>query len=176
MPTQLPGAASSFAVGYAPEKGQFRVYVMALAALAALAGFIWWGNPIALVLAVFFGCASFYFFPLIETERARIGAGELGIFIEGFGVIPWRAVGDIALRSYAVRTIINEEIQITLSRPLAQSLVSDWRSLPYHRLLMRLPWSMTPDNVVHIRTEPFAGTAEGIHAHLQALWRRYRGY
>lgn len=173
MPTEL--SATSFAVGYAPGKGQFRVYLTALAGIASAAGFIAWGNGVALALAVFFGCASFYFYPLIESERARIGAGEHGIFIEGFGVIPWRAVGDIALRSYAVRTMINEEIQITLSRPLSQALMSDWRSLPWPRLLMRLPWSMTSDNVVHIKMEPFAGTAEGTHARLMNLWRRYRG-
>lgn len=174
MPTDLPGG-SSFAVGYAPGKGQFRVYLTATAAAVALIGYVWWGHAVVLALAVFFGCASFYFFPLVETDRARFGAGEHGIFIEGFGIIPWRAVADIALRSYAVRTIINEEIQIELSRPLAQSLVSDWRSLPYHRLLMRLPWSMTSDNVVHIKMEPFAGTAESTFARLQSLWRRYRG-
>jgi len=173
MPTEAYD--SSFAVGYAPGKGQFRVYLTALAAAAGIAGFILWGSQIALVLAVFFGCASFYFYPLVETERARIGAGEYGIFIEGFGVIPWRSVADIALCSYAVRTIIDEEIQITLSRPLSQALMRDWRSLPWPRLLMRLPWSMTPDNVVHIKMEPFGGTAEGTHSRLMGLWRRYRG-
>lgn len=91
-----------------------------------------------------------------------MGAGEHGIFIEGFGLIPWRSVQDVALSTYAVRTLQVSELHIKLSKSLPQALAADWRSLPYHRLLMMLPWRMGPDNTVRINLEPFPGAAADV--------------
>lgn len=164
---------NGFAVGYAPGKGTFRVYICL--AVAAVFVCLWAlrGSEIALALAAFFGVTGYYFYPLIETAKARLGAGEHGVFIEGFGIVPWRAIQDIELSTYAVRSIEVNELHIKLARALPNALIADWRSLPYHRLLMKLPWSMSRDNVVRVNLEPFAGMAEEIVA---ALNRNRRAY
>lgn len=162
--SDTPNAAGSsgFTLGYGRGKGTFRVYICL--ALAAVFGYGWYatGSEIALVVAAFFAATGYYFYPLIETRRIRLGAGEHGVFIEGLGVIPWRAIKDIRLNTYAVRSIEVNELDIELSRRLPKALIADWRSLPYHRLLMKLPWSMTRNNVVRINLEPFAESPDEI--------------
>ncbi len=162
-----------FAVGYGAQKGRFRVYVMAALSTLFLAVFIGGGGAIALVLAVMTGAAAYYFYPLIETGKPRLGANQYGIFIDGFGVIAWRAVDDVLVRTFAVRTIETNELHIKLSQPLARALTSDWRGLPLYRLLMRLPWAMTPDNVVRINLEPFARTPDEIVQAITQIRKRY---
>ncbi|MGI9410367.1 MAG: hypothetical protein ACR2OV_09865 [Hyphomicrobiaceae bacterium] len=152
-----PQGAEGFAVGYAKGKGSFRVYLCLTLALGFFCVWFFRDSEIALVLAILFGLTAYYFYPLVETGKVRLGAGEHGIFIEGFGVIPWRAIQEINLSTYAVRSIEINEINIELSKSLPNALIADWRSLPYHRLLMKLPWSMTRDNVIRINLEPFAG-------------------
>ncbi|MGI9425294.1 MAG: hypothetical protein ACR2PA_19025 [Hyphomicrobiaceae bacterium] len=154
--------SQDFTLGYEPGKGTFRVYVCL--GLAAAFGYGWYafGSEISLLLAAFFAITGYYFYPLIETGRVRIGAGEHGIFIEGLGVIPWRSIKDIRLNTYAVRSIEVNELDIELSHALPKALIADWRSLPYHRLLMKLPWSMTRDGVVRINLEPFPEAPDDI--------------
>lgn len=164
---------NGFTVGYAPGKGNFRVYICLALAAGSVGLWLLRGSEIALALAAFFGITGYYFYPLIETAKVRLGAGEHGVFIEGFGIIPWRSIQDIELSTYAVRSIEVNELHIKLARALPNALIADWRSLPYHRLLMKLPWSMSRDNVVRINLEPFAGTAEEIVA---ALIRNRRAY
>lgn len=163
-----------FTVGYAKGKGTFRVFIASALAIMFAGATIHTGSNIAMVLAAFFAVAAFYFFPLIETHRPRLGAGEYGVFIEGFGVIAWRSISDIRLSSRAIRSILVQELQITLSRPLSQAVIADWRDLPYHRLLMRLPWRMPNDNTVSVDLEPFAGDPETIVAEIRRRWRHYR--
>ncbi len=169
-----PPGASGFAVGYGKDKGNFRVYVCLVACAICLAGWYLRGNEIVLALAVFFGATGYYFYPLIETRKARLGAGEHGVFIEGFGVIPWRSIESIELSTYAVRTIEVNELTLKLARSLPNALIADWRSLPYHRLLMKLPWSMTRDNTIRINLEPFASNPTQIVEALQRC-KRYFG-
>lgn len=166
--------SSGFAVGYGKDKGNFRVYVCFVVSVVCLLGWFFRGSEIALALAVFFGATGYYFYPLVETGKARLGAGEHGVFIEGFGVVPWRAIEKIELSTYAVRTIEVNELTLKLGRSLPNALIADWRSLPYHRLLMKLPWSMTRDNTVRINLEPFANRPDEIVAALQRC-RRYFG-
>ena len=158
-----------FAVGYAPGKGVFRVYLCLVAAVALVCGWFVAGSEIVLALAFFFALTGYYFYPLIESNKVRLGAGEHGVFIEGFGIIPWRSIDGISLSTYAVRSIEIDELNIKLSRALPNALIADWRSLPYHRLLMKLPWSMSRDNVVRINLEPFRGSPAEIHAGLTRL-------
>lgn len=162
-----------FAVGYAKGKGTFRVIITAALAILLTGATIQTGSNVALALAAFFAVAAFYFFPLIETGRPRLGAGEHGIFVEGFGVLAWRSVSDIRLASRAVRSILVQELQITLSRPLSQAVIADWRDLPYHRLLMRLPWRMPNENTIYVNLEPFGGDPEQIVAEIKRRWRYY---
>lgn len=166
-------ANSGFAIAYAKDKGTARVYV-AFAMGALFAGFwMYNGSEVALLLAVLAFGVSFYFYPLIEAERTRAGAGEHGIFIEGFGLIPWRSVDDIRLSTYAIRSIQVSELHVKLSKSLPQALAADWRSLPWHRLLMMLPWKMGADNIVRINLEPFPGNPEDITRAFQRQWQYF---
>jgi len=162
---------SEFALTYAKDKGSARVYV-AFAMAALFAGF-WMlnGHKVVLLFGVLAFGVSFYFYPLVETGRHRMGAGEHGIFIEGFGLIPWRSVEDVSLSTHAVRSIQVNELHIKLSRALPSALSADWRSLPPHRLLMMLPWKMGADNVVRVNLEPFPGSPADIVTAFQRNWR-----
>lgn len=162
---------SGFAMGYAKGKGEARVYVAF--ALAALFGGFWITNrnEIALLFAILAFGVGFYFYPLVEADRPRIGAGEHGIFIEGFGLIPWRSVQEISLSRSAVRSIEVCELHITLSRGLPGALAADWRSVPFYKRLMKLPWRVGRSDVVRINLEPFPGSPEEI---IEAFRRRWR--
>ena len=156
-----PGA-DGYTVGYAAAKGSFRVYICFALAAILLAVWFYSSQSVVLVLSAFFAATAYYFYPLIETGKVRLGAGEYGVFVEGFGIIPWRSIDDVRLSTYAVRSIIVNEIHIKLAKSLPQALAADWRSLPYYRLLMKQPWSMSADNVVRINLEPFSGRPEDI--------------
>jgi hypothetical protein len=67
-----------------------------------------------------------------------------------------------------------EELHIKLKQPLASALMADWRRLAIWRLLMRLPWAMTYDNIVRINLQPFAPPAEDITRTIERMWRYYR--
>lgn len=163
-----------FAIGYARGKGSFRVFITTGLAIALIVAAAKTGSNIALVLGAFFAVAAFYFFPLIETGRPRLGAGEYGIFIEGFGVIGWRSVAGIRLASRAIRAITVHELEITLSRGLGEAVIADWRALPYHRLLMRLPWRMPDDETILVDLEPFQGEPQQTVDEIVRRWRYYK--
>ncbi|MEO0730592.1 MAG: hypothetical protein AAFR23_01475 [Pseudomonadota bacterium] len=164
---------AGFAIGYARDKGGFRVYFATLFALIAAA--IAWntGNGAAMVVTAMFGVAAFYFYPLIEHDRVRLGANEYGIFIEGFGLIAWRGIKTIRVATRAVRNIEINELEITLSRGINDAVLADWRDLPWHRLLMRLPWRMPNDRVLLVDLEPFAGRASTTLGEIQRRWRYF---
>lgn len=153
---------TGLAMPYAKDKGATRVYI-AFGMGALFAAFsILRGSEISLIFALLSFAISYHFYPLIETGKPRIGAGEHGVFIEGFGVIPWRSVADISVSTYAIRSIEVNELHIKLSRALPGALSADWRSMPWYRLAMKLPWKMGADNTVRINLEPFTGRADEI--------------
>ena len=164
---------SGYRIGYAKGKGEFRVYICLV--LSAVFFTVWYfsGSEIVLVLALFFGGAGYYFYPLIESGKMRLGAGEHGIFIEGLGIIPWRAIVSITNSMYSIRTIEVNELTIKLAGPLPKMLVADWRSLPRYRLLMKLPWSMGRDNIVRVKLEPLDGRPDEIVDALNRNWRYF---
>ncbi|MGF1649064.1 MAG: hypothetical protein ACFCUN_01280 [Hyphomicrobiaceae bacterium] len=155
---------SGFALPYAKGKGTFRVYLAA--GLAVLFGAIALetGNEIALVVTVGFLLATYYSYPLIERERARIGANEYGVFIEGFGIVAWRSIAGIRLATRFVRSIAITELEIELNRPIRSAILADWRRLPVWRLLMRLPWRMPDDRTILVDLEPFTDEPEQLLA------------
>ena len=104
----------------------------------------------------------------------RLGANQYGLFIDGFGLLGWRAISDITLVTYSVRTLEMEELHIKLKQPVSSALLADWRRLPIWRLLMRLPWTMGYDNIVRINLQPFALPADEICRTIQRMWRFYR--
>lgn len=169
----LPGyLQEGFILSYArPEAARFH----ALAAITAVTFAAWltWGYSLLLITAILAGGSAYYFFPFTEN-RPRLGANQYGLFIDGFGLIAWRAIAEIGLVTYSVRTLEMEEMHVKLKQPAASALLADWRRLPRWRLLMRLPWRMGYDNIVRINLQPFDVPAEEISRTIQRMWRFYR--
>lgn len=150
-----------------------RFHVLAGITAAAFAAWLTWGYQLLSILAVLAGCSAYYFFPFTES-RVRLGANQYGLFIDGFGLIAWRAIAEINFVTYSVRTLEMEELHIKLKQPVQSALLADWRRLPIWRLLMRLPWTMGYDNIVRINLQPFVSPAEQIHRTIERMWRFYR--
>ncbi len=170
--SQIP--EDGFSLAYSRKAGEYRFPSALIAAIFFVACFVYYGSQVFLVLAVATACAAYYYFPLME-RKPRIGANQYGIFIDGFGLIGWNSVADISLSTYAVRSIEMKELHIKLNRPLERALLVDWRRVAIWRMLMKLPWSMTHDNIVRIDLELFAPSPEDIHATFLRMWRYYRG-
>lgn len=163
-----------YRAAYGRDETQFPVYVMIVAAIALLVAFVYYGG---FLLFAFFAAAAavaYYNYPLIETGRPRIGANQYGVFIDGFGIIQWRAIDKVELVPIAVRVMTFNELQIGLKQPLQRALVADWRKLPWPRLMMRLPWKMTHENVIRINLDVLDQPADEIHRTIQRMWRHYR--
>ncbi len=163
-----------YSVTYNRDEIQFPVYVVAIMGAVMLAGAWVSGHVVWLVLGVIATAIAYYNFPLLETGRPTLGANQYGIFIQGFGLIRWRAIDRIAVVEIAQRASTIHELQIGLNMLLSQALVADWRKLPFHRSLMRLPWSMGASNVVRVNLEPFNQPPAEIERTLVRLWRYYR--
>jgi hypothetical protein len=167
------GQVGGYSVAYGRDDSYFPVYITAaLAAIfltaAWITGALYW-----LVLAIAAGF-TYYNIPLLETGRPTIGGNQYGIFIQAFGLIRWRAIERIDLVEIAERAMTVHELQIALNAPLGSALVVDWRRQPRYRLLMRLPWRMSHDNVVRVKLEPFDQPADVIHRTFLRMWRYYR--
>jgi hypothetical protein len=150
-----------------------RFHVLAAITAGTFAAWLTWGYLLLSITAILAGCSAYYFFPFTES-RVRLGANQYGFFIDGFGLISWRAISDVSLVTYSVRTLEMEELHIRLKQPVGAALLADWRRLPIWRLLMRLPWTMGYDNIVRINLQPFAPPADEITRTVQRMWRYYR--
>lgn len=163
-----------YSVTYSRSEIQFPVYVVALLAAAFLAAafvthyITWW------VLGLVTAGIAYYNYPLLETRRPTLGANQYGVFIQGFGLIRWRAIDKIEMVEIAERANIVHELHITLNMLLSQALVIDWRKQPFWRSLMRLPWSMGVGNVIRVTIDPFNDDPGEIHRTLTRMWRFYR--
>lgn len=166
--------ASGFTVAYGRDETQFPVYVMAAAAAVCIAAFVVSGGLIWCLLGLAALAVAYYNFPLLETGHPRLGANQYGVFIEGFGVIHWRAVDRIDLVPIAMRAMTVHELHIGLKQPFQSALVADWRKVAWYRLFMRLPWKMTHDNVIRIKLDPLDREPDEIHRTLARMWRHYR--
>ncbi|NJM35083.1 MAG: hypothetical protein HC850_10685 [Rhodomicrobium sp.] len=176
MPSEVPVpefVERGYHLAYAKDAGDFRFNVMAILTALAFGMYAATGYDALLVFAAAVGCVAYYFYPLKE-RKPRIGAGQYGIFIDGFGLISWRAIADIQQVTHATRFSETDELQIRLKTSLDNALLADWRRLPVWRLLMKLPWTMTYDNVVRIPLAPFAEPPETIHWQFVRLWKYYR--
>ena len=162
-----------YTLGYNGEDMSFPVYVVVLVGAALLAWAFVKGNPFVLVPGAMALGFAYYNFPLLENGRPRLGAGQYGLFIEGLGVIAWRAVKDIELVPVSSRGVVDQMLCITLSKPIEGALIMDWRRRPLHRLLMRLPWTMKHGRI-RIALEVFDRPPAEIHHNLNRLWRYFR--
>lgn len=163
-----------YVLPYGKDAGDFHFNVMAIIAVLAFGLFFATGYELLLAVAALTGCVAYFYYPLKE-KRPRIGAGQYGIFIDGFGLIGWRAVADIRRITHPSRFTETHELQIRLNTSLDNALLVDWRrSMPIWRLLMKLPWRMSYDNVVRVALEPFDPAPDEIIWNFQRLWKYYR--
>lgn len=165
---------SGYTVAYDRDEAPFPVYVTGFLAAALLVGWVFSSNKFLFLLGAVALAISYYNFPLAEKGRARLGANQYGVFIEGFGVIQWRAIDKIELAQFAVRVLTLHELQITLKQPLNSALIADWRQVPWYRMPMRLPWKMSHSNVVRVPLDPLESPPDEINRTLQRMWRHYR--
>jgi hypothetical protein len=169
---ELP-AQEGFALCYNREEGA-RFHGLAAIAAMTSAAYVNDGYQLLLAAALFSGCAAYYYFPFTEQRRARLGGNQYGLFIDGLGLIDWKAIDSVKLGATAMRSGAPEELLIKLNAPLGSTLLVDWRRLAIWRLLMRLPWSMGRDNIVRVTLQPFAPEPQEIYADILRLWRYYR--
>lgn len=165
---------SGYTVAYGRDENQFPVYVAAFVGAALIAGAIVYTNTILFAVGAAATAFAVYNYPLLEHGRVRLGANQYGIFIEGFGLVAWRAVDRIEMVVIAQRAMTVNELQVKLKVPLTKALLADWRKVAPHRMVMRLPWTMTHDNVVHVILDPFDKPPEEIQRTLERMWRYYR--
>lgn len=163
-----------YTVAYDRDEIQFPIYVVSIIGAALLAGAIFSGS----LLMLFFGAlatgVAFYNFPLIETGRPRLGAGQYGIFVEGLGLIQWRSIVEIERILAPQRGDLFTELRITIKPPMANALLLDWRKGSLLRRMMRLPWSMVRDDVIRITLDVFDKPPDEIHQTFLRMWRFYR--
>ncbi|MFT3731060.1 MAG: hypothetical protein QM780_06485 [Hyphomicrobium sp.] len=119
-------------------------------------------NILLVALSLFAFGFAYYNFPLLETGKPRIGAGQYGIFAEGLGIVAWGSIKEIELAPVEVRGSTSNELRIMLEDPLDRALIADWRKRPFYRFLMRLPWISAPNNVIRIPLDVFDRPADEI--------------
>ena len=163
-----------YSVAYRRDDIEFPVYVAGAVAAALFVAAYTTGQWILLATGIVAAGFTYYNLPLLETGRPTLGANQYGIFIQSFGLIRWRAIARVELVQIAERAMTSHELQITLGTPLASALVADWRKVSIYRSLMRLPWHMDHNTVVHVDVEPFDQSADEIHRTLVRMWRYYR--
>lgn len=163
-----------YTLAYEREEIQFPVYVVAfIGGCFAVAGAALDLDILFALALVAFGYA-YYNYPLLETGRQRLGAGQYGIFIEGLGIISWRAIKGIEMMPVGMRGSMTNELHITLLEPFDKALLADWRKRPLYRFLMRLPWSMASEDVIKIPVDVFDRPADEILHNFTRMMNFYR--
>ena len=165
---------TGYTIAYSRDEAPFPVFAAAAIAAILMTGGVFKANPILFGIGCVAAGFAYYNLPLAEVGRPRMGANQYGVFIEGFGIIQWRAIDSIELAQIAVRAVTLNELHIALKTPLSRALIADWRKMPLYRQLMRLPWSMTYDNKIRITLDPFDKDPGEIHRTFLRMWRHYR--
>ena len=163
-----------YKIAYGGEESRTVVYVLIAVSLASAVGVYSYGSTALMLLCLATGAAAYHNYPLIETKQPRILANQYGIFIDGLGGFRWSAIDTINLVPIAIRTLTVHEMQLKLRQPLPQSLMVDWRSLPWYRLIMRVPWKMSHDNVIRQKLDVFDQQPDRIGRTITRMWRHYR--
>jgi hypothetical protein len=163
-----------YTIAYGRDEAPFPVYAAAAIAAVLLTAAVYRADMIMFVIGAVAAGFAYYNLPLAEVGRPRMGANQYGIFIEGFGIVHWRAIDSIDRVEIAVRAATLNELQIKLKQPLSRALVADWRKMPIWRRFMRLPWTMTPDNTIRIALDAFDKEPDEIERALRRMWRHFR--
>lgn len=166
--------AGGYSVAYMRDEIAFPIYVTAALAVGFVAAAFITGQTVWLIFGIAAAAFTYVNIPLLETGRPTLGANQYGIFIQGLGLIRWRAVALLDLLPTAERAMTLHELQITLAVPTGSALVADWRKRPWYRALMRLPWSAAANNVIRVDLDPFDQPPDQIHRTLLRMWRYYR--
>lgn len=166
--------AGGYAVAYRRDEIAFPVIISAMLAVGFIASAVLSGQLLWLIFGGAAAAATYFNIPLLETGRPTIGANQYGVFVQGLGLIRWRAIKEINIVPIAERAGTVHELQIALRTPIGSALVADWRKRPAYRRLMRLPWSMTHENIIRLSLEPFDQPPDEIHRTLLRMWRYYR--
>lgn len=165
---------SGYTVHYDKDEAPFPFYVAGALSVALIVGSFVIGWQLLFLLGLIALGIAYYNYPLSETYSPCIGANQYGIFIQGLGLIKWRAIDRMDLAEIAVRVLTLHELQIVLNQPLGTALIADWRKVPTYRILMRLPWKMSHNNLIRINLEPLDQSPEDVHRTLVRMWRHYR--
>ena len=164
-----------YTVAYDQDEIQFPVYVIAAVAAALIAAAVYNESLILLLLGFIAACGALYNFPLIETGRPRLGAGQYGLFVEGLGLVDWRAVDHIEILPDPIRGLELEVLEIGLKTNVENSLIIDWRKSQIWRAAMRRPYKMKGDRTIRITLGVLDRPSEEIQATFLRMWRYYRG-
>jgi hypothetical protein len=113
-----------YVVAHDREEIQFPVYVLAAGSVALLAGALIKEDVTLLVFAFVLGGIAYHNYPLVETGRPRLAASHHGLYIEGLGLLEWRAVKRVDLVPVVVRATTYHELEITRTGPLPLIAVS----------------------------------------------------
>ena len=164
-----------YTIGYDQDDIHFPIYLMtALAAVLLLAG-LFKGIPILIGVGLLPAAVAYYNLPLLESGRPRIGSGQYGLFIEGLGLISWRAVDSIDTIELIERTGTSHDLIIGLKKPVPEALLADWRSRPWLRRPMRLPWRLATETEIRIPLDILDRPAAEIKDTFVRMWRFNRG-
>jgi hypothetical protein len=164
-----------YTVTYEQEELQFPVYIVGVLALVFFVVGLARESVLLFALGVPLAVVVYYNYPLLETGRPRLGAGQYGLFVEGLGLVQWRAIDAIEVADRHFRGDVWRELHIILKKPLGDALIIDWRRRPIARRFMRLPWSLTGKDTIRVPLDIMDKPAEVIHETLLRMWRYYRG-
>ena len=123
MATVSDKSFDGYVVAYDREEIQFPVYVLAIGGAALIIAAFIKENVILLIIGFVIGCIAYYNYPLVETGRPRLAATRDGLFIEGLGLLLWRAIKRIDLVPVVVRASLimsSRSVSISLSEPRSQ--------------------------------------------------------
>ncbi len=163
-----------YTVAYDQDDIHFPIYVMTAIAVALFVAGVVKGLPLLAVVALLPAAVAYYNLPLIEGGRPRLGSGQYGLFIEGLGLVSWRAIDSVTTVETVMRGVTSRELHIALRKPLAEALLVDWRRRPLARRFMRLPWRMDA-NVIGIPLDILDRPADEIAETVVRMWRFNRG-
>jgi len=166
--------AGGYSVAYKRSDIAFPVVAAAILTVGFCAAALGTGYAFWLLFAVGSAAATYHNYPLLETGRPTIGANQYGMFVQGLGLIGWRSIKRIDLVPVANRSMTVNQLQIALAVPLASALVADWRKRPWHREMMRLPWTSPSPGVIEVSLDPLEQLPGEVHETLLRMWRYYR--
>ncbi|MCB1484759.1 MAG: hypothetical protein KDJ17_07690 [Hyphomicrobiaceae bacterium] len=167
---------NGYTVAYEQEELFFPVWSTGLIAFvlgwAALARDV----PILWLVALIPAAGFYYNLPLLETGKPRLGAGQYGLFLEGLGLLQWRAIDAVDIVENEFRGTLYRDLEIALKVPVEAALILDWRDRSPVRRFMRLPWSWKARGIIRIPLDVLDKPPREVHAAVVRMWRFYRGH